>query len=222
MIIFRSERIDDWKKGREQIELLKKKNKRTLIIHYSCESFFNLNGRTPRVTTICVKNKGNNTTKTFSIHIQAQIVKKELCCITDSDYDQLEKSMLKEFFKYLKSHLTYYWVHWNMKNLSFGFEAIANRCKILGGYPREIEDQFKIDLQDVLGRIYTFNFEKHEPNGQLLNLAQRNKISTRDALKGKDEATAFENREYLKLQMSTCRKVDIIDRMEKTHILTPL
>jgi hypothetical protein len=213
MIIFRSERIDDWKKGREQIELLKKKNKRTLIIHYSCESFFNLNGRTPRVTTICVKNRGNNTTKTFSIHIQAQIVKKELCCITDSDYDQLEKSMLKEFFKYLKSHLTYYWVHWNMKNLSFGFEAIANRCKILGGYPREIEDQFKIDLQDVLGRIYTFNFEKHEPNGQLLNLAQRNKISTRDALKGKDEATAFENREYLKLQMSTCRKVDIIDRI---------
>ena len=54
-----------------------------------------------------------------------------------------------------------------MKNSSFGFEAIANRCKILGGYPGEIEDQFKIDLQDVLGRIYTFNFEKHEPNGQL-------------------------------------------------------
>lgn len=55
MRIFRSERIDDWRIGRDQIELLKKKNKRTLIIHYSCESFYNLNGRTPRVTSICVK-----------------------------------------------------------------------------------------------------------------------------------------------------------------------
>lgn len=213
MRIFKSERINDRRLGREQIELLKKKDKRTLIIHYSCESFYNLNGRTPRVTTICVKNRGTNTTKTFSIHIQAQLLKKELCCIADSEYDQLEKSMLKEFFKYLKSHATYNWVHWNMKNSSFGFEAIANRYKILGCHPGEIEEHFKIDLQDVLGKIYTYDFEKHDPKGQLLNLAQRNSISTRDALRGQDEAIAFENKEYLKLHMSTCRKVDIIDRI---------
>jgi hypothetical protein len=30
---------------------------------------------------------------------------------------------------------------------------------------------------------------------------------------GKDEATSFDNREYLKLHMSTCRKVEIIDRI---------
>ncbi len=213
MGILKSERLDEQKVGKEIIKQLKLKNNKTLVIHYSCESFFNLNGRTPRVTSICIRNRGNNTTKTFSIHIQAQIANKELCCIDDKDYDYLEKLMLKEFFIYMKAHSTHTWVHWNMRNASYGFEAISNRYKILGGHPKDLEDQFKIDLPEVLGKIYTYSFEKHKPDGQLLNLSNRNKISTRDALKGKEEADAFENREYLKLHMSTSRKVEMIDRI---------
>ena len=72
MGIFKSARLNERTKGLEAIDKLKKTNGKTLIIHYSCESFFNLNGRTPRVTSICVKNRGNNITKTFSIHLQAQ------------------------------------------------------------------------------------------------------------------------------------------------------
>ena len=34
-----------------------------------------------------------------------------------------------------------------------------------------------------------------------------------DALKGKDEADAFDNRDFLKLHMSTIRKVEMIDRV---------
>jgi hypothetical protein len=127
--------------------------------------------------------------------------------------DFLEKSMLKDFSDFVKKHLTYNWVHWNMRNSSYGFESISNRYRILGGHLKEIEDQFKFDLPEILGSLYTYNFEKHKPNGQLLNLSKRNKISDRDALIGKDEATSFENREYLKLHMSTCRKVEIIDRI---------
>ena len=213
MAIFQSERLDDRKRGQDIIDRLKKSNNKTLIIHYSCESFFNLQGRTPRITSICVKNRGNNITKTFSIHLQAQFNKKDLCCITESENDSLEKQMLKEFFDFVKKHSTYNWVHWNMINSSYGFEAISNRFRILGGNSKEIEDQFKIDLPEILGLLYTYEFEKHKPKGQLLNLAFRNKISDRDALIGKDEAKSFEDREFLKLHMSTCRKVDIIDRM---------
>ncbi|MEK8179537.1 hypothetical protein WMW71_04210 [Flavobacterium buctense] len=213
MGIFQSERLDDRKKGRDIIEKLKKSNSKTLIIHYSCESFFNLEGRTPRITSICIKNRGNNLTKTFSIHLQAQFYKKDLCCITDIENDFLEKQMLKEFFEFVKRHSTHNWVHWNMRNSSYGFEAIGNRYRILGGNGKEIEDQFKFDLPENLGLIYTYNFEKHKPSGQLLNLAKRNKISDRDALIGKDEAKSFEDRDYLKLHMSTSRKVEIIDRI---------
>lgn len=213
MGIFKSVRLDDREKGLEIIEKLKKTNNKTLIIHYSCESFFNLNGRTPRVTSICVKNRGNNITKTFSIHLQAQFNKRDLYSLTDTDFDHLEKSMLKDFSEFIKKHSTYNWVHWNMRNSSYGFEAISNRYRIHGGHLKEIEDQFKFDLPEVLGHIYTYSFEEHKPKGQLLNLALRNSISDRDALIGKDEATSFDNKEYLKLHMSTCRKVEIIDRI---------
>jgi len=213
MGIFNSERLDDRRRGQKIIEDLKNANSRTLIIHYSCESFFNTHGRTPRVTSICVKNRGNNTTKTFSIHLQAQLSNKDLCCLTDQDFDLLEKQMLKAFYDFVKNHKTHKWVHWNMRNVSYGFEAIANRFKILGGNPREIEDQFKYDFPETLGLVHTYKFEKHKPSGQLLNLANRNSITTNDAMIGKDEAAAFDNRDYLGLHMSTCRKVEIIDRI---------
>ena len=121
--------------------------------------------------------------------------------------------MLKDFSDFVKKHITYNWVHWNMRNSSYGFEAISNRYRILGGHLKDIEDQFKFDLPVILGSLYTYDFEKHKPKGQLLNLSFRNHISDRDALIGKDEATCFDNRDYLKLHMSTCRKVEIIDRI---------
>jgi hypothetical protein len=213
MGFFTTNRLESRKIGKEIITSLKKKNNKALIIHYSCESFFNLNGRTPRVTSICIKDRGSNTTKTFSIHIQAQIEKFDLCCIDDDEYDILEKKMLIDFYKFVNKHHTCNWIHWNMRNASYGFEAIGNRFRILGGTPKEIESKFKFDLPEILGKIYTYKFEKHKPNGQLLNLANRNEISNRDALIGKDEATAFDNRDYLKLHMSTTRKVEIIDRI---------
>ncbi|WP_277012939.1 hypothetical protein [Flavobacterium lindanitolerans] len=215
MAFFSSERLDDRKDGLKKIKELKDKKSRTIVIHYSCESFFNIHGRTPRVTSIAVRNRDNLTTTIFSIHLSAQFKKKNPNNLTDQEFDLVEKDMLKDFFEYLKKHQSYCWVHWNMRNANFGFEAINNRYKILDGNPKIIEDQFRYDLPEILGLIHTYDFEKHDkPNqGQLLNLAKRNKINSRDALKGADEAIAFDNRDFLKLHMSTIRKVEIIDRI---------
>ncbi|RCR68710.1 hypothetical protein DUE52_14605 [Larkinella punicea] len=127
------------------------------------------------------------------------------------DFDLLEKEMLDSFYKYVKSHKTDYWVHWNMRNPIYGFDAIANRYKILGGNPVEIEDQFRFDLNNLMFGLYTKEFEFNEPKGRMLNIAERNKITVRDALTGKEEADAFAQRDYQKLFMSTARKVEIID-----------
>jgi len=121
--------------------------------------------------------------------------------------------MLKSFFEYVKKHKTFKWVHWNMINATYGFEAISNRYRILGGTPVEIEDQFKYDFPNILGLTYTYNFENDKPNGKLLNLALRNKITDKDALTGQLEAQAFETKDFLSLHMSTSRKVEIIDRI---------
>ncbi|ALA43247.1 MULTISPECIES: hypothetical protein [Paenibacillus] len=213
MRIFRSHRLDERMQGIEKLNKLKSNRNKTLVIHYSCESFFNLEGRTPRVTSICVKNRASGETKAFSIHLQAQFKKINLAVASVQDIDLLEKEMLSEFNSYVKKNSSYCWVHWNMRNASYGFEAIANRCRIVGGRTFTIEDDQKFDLPDILGKLYTYNFVDHQPSGQLFNMSHLNAISTKDALTGKEEAEAFENKDYLKLHMSTMRKVEMIDRI---------
>src|SRR5690554_5315130 len=221
-MFFTSKRLIERNEGLELLkEILKDKNK-VIVIHYSCESFITSHGRTPRVTSICIRYLGNAQTKSFSIHLQAQFSQKDFNNLTDQDYDELEKSMLDEYYDFVKKHKDFKWIHWNMRDSNYGFEAIANRYRILGGEAYEIDEDRKYDFPRVLGKIYTQGYEKNKPDGRLLNLANNNKITTIDALKGVDESTAFDNKEYLKLHKSTLRKVDIIesiiDRTDKNKL----
>ena len=210
-MFFTSKRLIERAAGLELLkEILKDKNK-SVIIHYSCESFVTSHGRTPRITSICMRYLGTAQTKSFSIHLQAQFDKKDFNNLSDTDYDEIEKKMLEEFYEFAKKHKDFKWIHWNMRDSNYGFEAIANRYRILGGEHFEIDEDRRYDFPRILGKIYTYGYEKNKPDGRLLNLANRNNITTIDALKGIDESTAFDNKEYLKLHKSTLRKVDIID-----------
>jgi len=74
----------------------------TLVIHYSCESFFERpDGSTPRVTSIAVRNLASGQTESFSIHKVAELKKVPLAQIT-GHYNQLEKEMLDEFAEFLQ------------------------------------------------------------------------------------------------------------------------
>lgn len=210
-MFFTSKRLEERKEGLEYLNTLLKDKQKSLIIHYSCESFVTSHGRTPRVTSICIRYLGTAQTKSFSIHLQAQFMEKDFNNLTIKDYDELEKKMLDEFYQFVKKHDKYKWIHWNMRDSNYGFDAIANRYRILGGKSFEIDEDRRYDLPRILGKIYTHGYEQNKPDGRLLNLATRNGISVVDALKGIDESTAFDNKEYLKLHKSTLRKVDLID-----------
>lgn len=221
-MFFTSKRLTERAEGLELLkEILRDKNK-SVIIHYSCESFITSHGRTPRVTSICVRYLGTGQTKSFSIHLQAQFDKKDFNNLNYSEYDEIEKKMLNEFQKFVKAHKDFKWIHWNMRDSNYGFEAISNRYKILGGNFFEIEEDRRYDLPKILGKIYTHEYENHKPDGKLLNLANRNSITAHDALKGFEESEAYNNKEYLKLHKSTLRKVDIIDtiidRVDKNEL----
>lgn len=217
MKILNSYRIELRSEAKRTLEKLHNVNGRILVIHYSCESFYGKAGYTPRITGIAILNRENNESIIFSIHLSAQILHKNLEEINDKDFDEIEKHMLDEFNKFVINHSNYIWVHWRMRSASYGFQAISNRYRILGGKEIFINDINKVDLPEVFGKLFTYGYEANEPNGQLLNLAKRNKISTRDALPGVEEASAFDNREYLKLHMSTSRKVNIIDELLATY-----
>ncbi len=149
-------------------------------------------------------------TNSFSIHLQAQFANLDFDNLSQMEYDMVELSMLTEFTNFVKDHPTAKWIHWNMRDSNYGFLAINNRLRILNGQPYVIPDDLKFDFPRILQLIYTDNYEVNRPKGRLLNLAERNDITTVNAMTGQEEADAFDNKDYLKLHMSTLRKVDII------------
>lgn len=189
------------------IKKLEEEKSNTLIIHYSCESFYDIkDGRTPRITSIAVRELNTAQTKSFSIHKAAEIRKFGLNEI-EHNYDTLEKDMLEEFFEYVKDHRNYNWVHWNMRDINYGFEAIEYRYKILGSKPVSIDSNKKYDLARILTNKYGLKYIGHP---RLEKLIEKNHITQKDFLTGKEEAMYFDRKEFIKLHQSTLRKVDIL------------
>ena len=57
------------KDGLKTLDEIQAKRDIALIIHYSCESFYDLpDGRTPRITSIAIRNFSTGQTVSFSIH----------------------------------------------------------------------------------------------------------------------------------------------------------
>ena len=181
-----------------------------LIIHYSCESFYDINdGHTPRITSIAICNYSTAQKDSFSIHKVAEKEKNSINDIED-DYDRLEQKMLDEFFTYAKEHSNYFWIHWNMRDINYGFKAIEHRYAVLGGTPYIIPDEKKIDLSRLLINCYGVSYIEHP---RMEKLMDKNKIKAKDYLTGQQEAKAFCNKEYVKLHMSTLRKVDVFSNI---------
>ena len=197
---------DKHKKARGIFKEIDASPENYLIIHYSCESFYEItDGHTPRITSIAVYSYATAQTDSFSIH---KIAEKNHIPIPEieSHYDELEKKMLDDYFEYIKEHRQYKWIHWNMRDINYGFKAIEHRYEVLGGTPVNIEDTNKIDLARLFIQCYGVNYIDHPRMEKLLLF---NNIQAKDYLKGADEAAAFSAKEYIKLHQSTLRKVDV-------------
>jgi hypothetical protein len=206
-MISASRRIKKRKEAKNKLFELMNNPDYTLIIHYSCESFYNRpDGSSPRITSVALRNLGSGQTTSFSIHQMAE-VKKYSSNDIENHYEQLEKNMLDEFYKYVKERKKDTWVHWNMRDINYGFQALAHRHKVLGGVPEEIDESKLVDLSRSLVSIYGVRYIEHP---RLQKLMEKNKITHKDFLNGADEAVAFEKKEYVKLHQSTLRKVEVI------------
>ncbi len=208
--------LKKWKRRRsaiKQVEQKERKRDSALVIHYSCESFYDIkDGHTPRVTSIAIRNYSTGQTASFSIYKSAE-QKGATANEIDGRYDEFERQMLDEYFNFIKSRHGYIFIHWNMRDINYGFQAIEHRYRVLGGEPFIIDGSRKFDLASALIAIYGVGYIGHKPNGRLHNLVEFNKITTRDALTGVEEAEAFENKEYVKLHQSTLRKADILSNI---------
>lgn len=200
-------RLSKRRKALDQLHAIGNRQEGTLIIHYSCESFYDrADGSTPRITSIAVKNFVSGQTESFSIHKIAELTHLPLSQIVDH-YDDLERQMLDEFFQFLAKNEWCTWVHWNMRDINYGFQAIEHRYRVLGGEPVRLDEDRKFDLARILGDIYGKHYIEH-PRQE--SLARKNGISMVAYLTGAEEAAAFEAREFVKLHQSTLRKVNVI------------
>ena len=149
-------------------------------------------------------------TTSFSIYQLAERDKKLSVESINQHYDEFEKNMLKEFYDYVESRENYTWVHWNMRNINYGFAALEHRYKVLGGKPFKINESQCCDLSRLLVGLYGDSYISHP---RLENLVKKNSISDLDFLNGEAESKAFDNGEYVKLHQSTLRKVDVLSHI---------
>ncbi len=176
-------------------------------IHYSCESFYDRpDGSSPRITSIAVRSLESGQTVSFSIHQMAELEGISLTNETiGTHYNQLELKMLNRFAEYLERNPELNWLHWNMRDESYGFQAIEHRHRVLGGTPYVVQNDRKYDLSRLLVAMYGKSYIGHP---RLEKLVTKNKITHQDFLNGEQEAAAFNEGRYVELHRSTLRKVD--------------
>lgn len=195
-------------KARATLKRLFANPERVSVIHYSCESFYDLpDGRSPRITSIAIRKLDTAQTESFSIHQVAEIRGAGLrSADIEPHYNEYEKIMLDEFFTFLRNNGERTFVHWNMRDKNYGFRAIEHRYRVLGGEPHVIPDDRKLDLSRLLIDIYGVGYIGHP---RLEKLLEKNNIEARDFMTGAQEAEAFEQGKYVDLHRSTLRKVDV-------------
>lgn len=204
-----------WKRAKHQLNELFQTPEHVVVIHYSCESFYDRdNPRSPRVTSIAIRNLDTGQTKSFSIHLVAE--RRNVLDSIDEHYDELEREMLDGFFQAVRERQHCRWLHWNMRDANYGFEALENRIRALGGQPvANVPEEKRVDLSRILVAIYGVGYIGHP---RIEKLMEKNSITAKDFLTGKQEADAFENKQFLKLHQSTLRKVDIFANFaERAH-----
>ncbi|MCQ2593336.1 MAG: hypothetical protein MJ188_11205, partial [Treponema sp.] len=183
------------------IELENNKDK-ILFIHYSCKSFDDENEcLSPRVTSIAVFYYDERAMKSFAFNTSAEVLHISKAGI-ENYYDVIEKKILEDFFSFVWVHYDYYWVHWYMTSMNYGFDALEHRYEVLTGSkaPHISEDK-----RFNLSKLIAFEYGKdYADDPKMKNLILLNwGTLPREYLDGKDEVEAFENKDYIKMQKST-------------------
>src|SRR5690606_15964354 len=121
------------------------------LIHYSCESLYDDNdGLSPRVTSIAVTHYATEQTVSFSSHSVAEELGIDREGVSEN-LDHIERELLRQFYLFIRERRGKYWIHWNMRNLTYGFEHLAHRSRVLGDKePPLVPVERRLNLNDLL------------------------------------------------------------------------
>jgi hypothetical protein len=187
---------------------IRKHPERFYVVHYSCQSLYDDNdGFSPRVTSIVVMHLGTRQTVSFSTHAIA-----EELGISKSDialkFDTIEAELLSKFFNFVRDRKDKFWLHWNMRNIPYGFEHIEHRYRLLAhSEAPSIPVERRINVSDMFGLKYG---DSYVADPKLANLMDLNGGRHRHFLTGPEEVGAFNSCQFIRMHLSTLSKVDFI------------
>ena len=179
---------------------------RVYIIHYSSQSLFDaeIGAHSPRITSIVVRHYVSGQTVSFSMHTVA-----EYLAISSADieerYDDVERELLTQFYNFARDRREKFWVHWNMRNVVFGFEHLEHRYRtLIKSEPPSIPVEVRKNLNDVLKERYGNDYA---PDPKMLSLMELNGGKVQGFLSGAEESEAFKTKDYIRMHTSTIAKV---------------
>ena len=141
--------------AREFIGEVKKHPENFYLIHYSCQNLNDDNeGLSPRITSIAVSHYATEQSVSFSTHAIAEelgIPREQVI----ERFDDVEKELLDQFYKFIRDRRDKFWVHWNMRNATYGFEHIEHRYRVLGQKDAPIIPvERRVNLSDMISQRY--------------------------------------------------------------------
>jgi len=185
---------------------IRKHPDRFYIIHYSSQSLFDAESGalSPRITSIVVRHYMTGQTVSFSTHTSAEYLHVAADDI-ETKYDEIECDLLTQFYNFARDRREKYWVHWNMRNVTFGFEHLEHRYRVLTGKePPAIPVEVRINLSDMLKDRYG---DEYAADPKMTSLMEMNGGRVQAFLSGKEESEAFKAKDFIRMNASTIAKV---------------
>ena len=194
--------------SRDFIKGIKRSPEDFFLIHYSCQSLYDDNeALSPRITSIGITHYATEQTVSFSTHAVAEekaIPREEV----KDRFDEVELKLLQDFYAFVRDRRDKFWVHWNMRNLTYGFEHLEHRYRVLGGNDASvIPVERRLNLNDTLADRYGSGYANHP---KLKSLMELNGGIHRHFLTGEEEVQAFQNNEFIRMHNSTLSKLGFL------------
>ena len=205
--------INAHKEANSIFETYSKKKSDYVFIHYARQNCFeDAYEKGPRVIAIVAMNAESGQTMVFSLRKIADAYGYDFFDITESEKDEIEKEMLSSFFEYIKQNTQKKWLHWNMKNNNFGFSAIEERFKNLGGDPTHLEENTLFNISVLLRKKYGTNFAQDAPwngkvMGKMYDIFALNGIADSYILNGEQEIKEYILKNITSIEQSILGKV---------------
>lgn len=219
-------RIQDYKAAKETLKKYMTNKKDYAFIHYACQSFYEAQQDiSPRIAAICVMYANSKQVHLFSLASLAERKNVDLTCCDEKELDVLEKELIQDFYTFMKGQKNIrFWLHWNMRDQNYGFEAIAQRyCRLAQRKkaPIQMDNDKLINMSSLLHQRYGENFADHP---RLISLLNVNNIHPKNLLDGAQEAEAFKGKAYLVIDRSVQAKVqsfaEVMDRAGNQELIT--